>query len=39
MRIIILLLAVLVSCNLFDEKKDNTAIARAENKYLIYSDI
>lgn len=33
------MLAVLVSCNLFDEKKDNTAIARAENKYLIYSDI
>jgi len=40
MRIIILLLVLfIVSCNLFDENRDNTAIARAENKYLTYSDI
>lgn len=37
--ILLLLVAVLFSCNLFDEKVDNTAVARVKDKYLLYSDI
>ncbi len=40
MRIaILLLITFFVSCNLLEEKKDNNAIARVNDKYLLYSDI
>ena len=40
MRIdILLLITFFVSCNLLEEKKDNNAIARLNDKYLLYSDI